>query len=81
MKRILQGLVSNGLLESVPGRTRYTAVYQLTEIGKKAAQKNLNTNGLNICSVGQNFLGHKNCECVTRHPITPMIAAIATIDF
>ena len=39
MKRILQGLVANGLLESVPGRTRYTAAYQLTEDGKKAAEK------------------------------------------
>lgn len=39
MKRILQGLVSNGLLESVPGRTRYTAAYQLTEDGKVAADK------------------------------------------
>jgi len=37
MKRILQGLVLNGLLESVPGRTRYTAAYQLTEAGEKAA--------------------------------------------
>jgi ATP-dependent DNA helicase RecG len=37
MKRILQGLVANGLLEAVPGRTRYTAAYQLTEAGKKAA--------------------------------------------
>lgn len=38
MKRILQGLVSNGLLEAVPGRTRYTAAYQVTENGKKAAE-------------------------------------------
>ena len=37
MKRILQGLVASGLLESVDGRTRYTAAYQLTEAGKKAA--------------------------------------------
>lgn len=38
MKRILQGLVSNGLLEPVPGRTRYTAAYQLTEKGKETAE-------------------------------------------
>lgn len=37
MKRILQNLVSNGLLENVPGRTRYTAAYQLTEEGRNAA--------------------------------------------
>ncbi len=37
MKRILQVMVQNGLLESVPGRTRYTAAYQLTEKGKYAA--------------------------------------------
>lgn len=39
MKRILQGLVTNGLLEAVPGRTRYTAAYQLTEAGRDAAKK------------------------------------------
>jgi len=39
MKRILQGLVANKLLEPVSGRTRYTAAYQLTELGKKAAAK------------------------------------------
>lgn len=39
MKRILQVMVQNGLLEAVPGRTRYTAAYQLTEKGKHAARK------------------------------------------
>lgn len=39
MKRILQNLVSSGLLENVPGRTRYTAAYQLTTDGRKAANK------------------------------------------
>jgi ATP-dependent DNA helicase RecG len=39
MKRILQNLVSNGLLEAVPGRTRYTAAYQLTQAGMDAAGK------------------------------------------
>lgn len=39
MKRILQGMVTNELLEPVPGRTRYTAAYQLTEKGRKAAEK------------------------------------------
>ena len=39
MKRILQNLVANGLLEPVPGRTRYTAAYQLTTAGKIAAKK------------------------------------------
>lgn len=39
MKRILQLLVQNGLLEPVPGRTRYTAAYQLTEKGREAAKK------------------------------------------
>jgi ATP-dependent DNA helicase RecG len=39
MKRILQALVANKLLESVPGRTRYTAAYQLTEKGRKASKK------------------------------------------
>lgn len=39
MKRILQGLVGNGLLEAVPERTRYTAAYQLTEAGIEAAGK------------------------------------------
>lgn len=34
MKRVLQGMVSKGLLESVPGRTRYTAAYQLTDEGR-----------------------------------------------
>jgi ATP-dependent DNA helicase RecG len=37
MKRILQILVQNGLLEPVPGRTRYTAAYQLTNKGRVAA--------------------------------------------
>lgn len=37
MKRILQNLVSNGLLEPVPGRTRYTAAYQLTVEGRNSA--------------------------------------------
>lgn len=41
MKRILQGLVANGLLESVPGRTRYTAAYQLTEKGKETAENSV----------------------------------------
>lgn len=40
MKRILQILVQNGLLEPVPGRTRYTAAYQLTEKGRETAAKN-----------------------------------------
>lgn len=39
MKRILQNLVSNGLLQAVPGRTRYTAAYQLTETGRNTANK------------------------------------------
>jgi ATP-dependent DNA helicase RecG len=39
MKRILQVLVQNGLLEPVPGRTRYTAAYQLTDRGREAADK------------------------------------------
>lgn len=39
MKRILQAMVSNGLLESVPGRSRYTAAYQLTVKGTAAAQE------------------------------------------
>lgn len=39
MKRILQALVASGLLESVPGRTRYTAAYQLTEAGHKSARQ------------------------------------------
>ena len=39
MKRILQGLVANGLLEPVPGRTRYTAAYQLTKSGEAAANR------------------------------------------
>jgi ATP-dependent DNA helicase RecG len=39
MKRILQGLVERQLLEPVPGRTRYTAAYQLTKIGMEAAKK------------------------------------------
>lgn len=37
MKRILQTLVSQGLLESVEGRTRYNAAYQLTELGMERA--------------------------------------------
>lgn len=37
MKRVLQGMVSKGLLESVPGRTRYNAAYQLTDDGRKMA--------------------------------------------
>jgi ATP-dependent DNA helicase RecG len=39
MKRILQGLVASGLLEAVPGRTRYTAAYQLTKKGLNTAKK------------------------------------------
>lgn len=39
MKRILQVMVQNGLLQSVPGRTRYTAAYQLTDKGRSAAKK------------------------------------------
>ena len=39
MKRILQGMVANGLLEPVPGRTRYTAAYQLTDNGREVARK------------------------------------------
>lgn len=39
MKRILQNLVASGLLEAVPGRTRYTAAYQLTMQGKDAAKR------------------------------------------
>ncbi|MEL7505142.1 MAG: ATP-binding protein [Cyanobacteria bacterium J06554_6] len=38
MKRILQGLVASGLLEPVPGRTRYTAAYQLTKKGNESAK-------------------------------------------
>lgn len=37
MKRILQGMVSKSLLEPVPGRTRYTAAYQLTGEGRVMA--------------------------------------------
>jgi ATP-dependent DNA helicase RecG len=29
MKRIIQGMISNGMLERVPGTTRYTAAYRL----------------------------------------------------
>ena len=32
-------LVANGLLESVPGRTRYTAAYQLTDEGREASKQ------------------------------------------
>ena len=39
MKRILQNLVSSGLLEPVPGRTRYRAAYQLTQEGRDSASK------------------------------------------
>ena len=39
MKRILQALVANGLLEAVSKRTRYTAAYQLTEAGIEAANQ------------------------------------------
>jgi len=39
MKRVLQGMVAKGLLESVPGRTRYTAAYQLTDAGRKMADE------------------------------------------
>jgi len=39
MKRILQVLVTNGLLEPVPGRTRYTAAYQLTDFGRETAKR------------------------------------------
>lgn len=39
MKRILQVLVANGFLEPVPGRTRYTAAYQLTAAGFEAAKQ------------------------------------------
>lgn len=39
MKRILQNLVGSGLLESVPGRTRYNAAYQLTKEGRNSANK------------------------------------------
>lgn len=39
MKRILQNLVGSGLLEPVPGRTRYKAAYQLTDEGRSAANK------------------------------------------
>ncbi|MEM6253757.1 MAG: ATP-binding protein [Cyanobacteria bacterium P01_D01_bin.156] len=39
MKRILQNLVAKKLLESVPGRTRYNAAYQLTETGRTEARK------------------------------------------
>ncbi len=39
MKRILQSMVASGLLESVPGRNRYTAAYQLTAEGKKKAKQ------------------------------------------
>jgi ATP-dependent DNA helicase RecG len=43
MKRILQGLVTKGLLEPVPGRNRYTAAYQLTVNGRAAAKKYVET--------------------------------------
>ncbi|SER46691.1 ATP-dependent DNA helicase RecG [Nitrosomonas sp. Nm51] len=39
MKRILQSLVSTGLLEPVPGRSQFHAAYQLTEAGRDAAKK------------------------------------------
>ena len=38
MKRVLQGLVAKKLLEPVPGRTRYTAAYQLTDKGRTMAE-------------------------------------------
>ncbi len=41
MKRILQILVQNELLEPVPGRTRYTAAYQLTAKGRATARSSL----------------------------------------
>ncbi len=37
MKRILQALVSSELLKAVPGRSKYTAAYQLTDKGREAA--------------------------------------------
>lgn len=43
MKRILQALVTKGLLEPVPGRTRYTAAYQLTVNGRTAANNYVET--------------------------------------
>ncbi len=39
MKRILQSLVANGLLEPVPGRSQFHAAYQLTDAGREAAKK------------------------------------------
>jgi hypothetical protein len=36
MKRILQVLVINGLLEPVPSKTIYIAVYQLTNFDREA---------------------------------------------
>ena len=39
MKRVLQGMVSKDMLEQVPGTTRYTAAYRLTNKGKDLADK------------------------------------------
>lgn len=39
MKRILQGMVAKNLLEAVPGRSRYTAAYQLTAKGREMAKQ------------------------------------------
>ena len=39
MKRIIQGLMKLEYLERVPGTTRYTAAYQLTDKGKLEAEK------------------------------------------
>lgn len=39
MKRILQALVTNGLLEPVPGRSQFHAAYQLTDAGRDATKK------------------------------------------
>lgn len=39
VKRILQGMVKNDLLQPVPERTRYTAAYQITPKGRKLAER------------------------------------------
>ena len=39
MKRILQSLVTSGLLAPVPGRSQFHAAYQLTDAGRDSAKK------------------------------------------
>jgi len=37
MKRVLQNMVKNGLIESIPGRTGYSSAYTITSAGRTAA--------------------------------------------